>query len=97
MYSVCCSYGVSICLCRLMPDDDFAAVARQLERKLFELNQVTDPRRAPRALRVFLPSLRPRALSLASARSAARNFSKTMSSKLLSLILFTLTVVGRYG
>ena len=26
-----------------MPDDDFADVARQLERKLFELNQVTDP------------------------------------------------------
>jgi hypothetical protein len=37
-----------------MPDDDFADVARQLERKLFELNQVTDPRaRAARASRLL--------------------------------------------
>jgi soluble cytochrome b562 len=26
-----------------MPDDEFADVARQLERKLFEMNQATDP------------------------------------------------------
>jgi TATA-binding protein-associated factor Taf7 len=43
MYSVWSPYGASICLRHFMPDDEFTDVARQLEEKLSEMNQATDP------------------------------------------------------